>query len=358
MRSRPPGLEPILEAARWAPSGDNAQPWRFEIEGENDLTVSILRERGNVYEYRDGEPTLISAGALLENIALAAPGQGKQASWRYRGSDEGAHRIAVHFEDAPAERPNPLADLIPVRSVDRRPYRMRPLPSASKTQLTAAAGADIHIEWFETWAQRRRIAALTNMATDIRLRIPEAYAVHRRIVDWDRRLSPDGIPATALGLDAMTLKIMRWSMADWKRTDFGNRMGSTFFAGLQMDVVPGLFSAAYYSFRLAPAAGEARVSQLLRAGQAVQRFWLTATSLGLAMQPCQAVLAFAHYGAAGEAFTTSARERQAAARLARRAAQVLSRPQELVFLGRIGLPKGRGQESRSTRKPLAELIQG
>jgi nitroreductase len=26
--------EQILDLARWAPSGDNTQPWRFEIKGE------------------------------------------------------------------------------------------------------------------------------------------------------------------------------------------------------------------------------------------------------------------------------------------------------------------------------------
>jgi hypothetical protein len=88
----------------------------------------------------------------------------------------------------------------------------------------------------------------------------------------------------------------------------------------------------------------------------VQRFWLTATELGLAMQPCQAVLAFTHYGAAGEAFTISARERRAAERLARKTGEVLSRPEELVFLARIGFPGPRKSQSRSVRMPLAGQI--
>jgi len=217
-------------------------------------------------------------------------------------------------------------------------------------------GEGISLEWHESFAQRRGIAALTNKATDIRLRIPEAFEVHRRVVDWDSPFSPHGIPSRALGLDPMTLKIMRWSMAEWKRTDFGNRMGSTVFAGLQMDILPGLFSAGYFALRMPPAHGDARIVQLLRAGQAVQRLWLTATKLGLAMQPCQAVLAFSHYGASGEAFTVNERERRAAAKLARDADTVLSHPEELVFLARIGFPSAHKQKSRSVRMPLAGLI--
>src|SRR5947207_2152976 len=58
--SRPASeIEQILHYARWAPSGDNTQPWRFEILGENRVTVR-LRIQSDLYEYRDGEPTLLS----------------------------------------------------------------------------------------------------------------------------------------------------------------------------------------------------------------------------------------------------------------------------------------------------------
>ena len=75
-----PAIERILDAARWAPSGDNAQPWRFEVRSDDDVVVWVRREVGNVYEYRDGEPTLLSVGALLENMAVTAPTFGKNVT--------------------------------------------------------------------------------------------------------------------------------------------------------------------------------------------------------------------------------------------------------------------------------------
>jgi hypothetical protein len=126
-----------------------------------------------------------------------------------------------------------------------------------------------------------------------------------------------------------------------------------------MDFLPGIFSAAYFAFRyrqLSTAPLE-RISQLLRAGQAVQRFWLTASRRGLVLQPCLATLAFAHYGRSDEPFTVSLRERRKAAALARRVAKDLGNPQSLFFLGRIGYPAAK-LESRSLRVPLAQLIQG
>ena len=95
----PPAVERILDAAHWAPSGDNAQPWTFEVQDEAHFDVCVRIEPGNVYEYRQGEPTLISAGTLLENIAIAAPSSGKRATWHYPGAEGAAHRISVTLED-------------------------------------------------------------------------------------------------------------------------------------------------------------------------------------------------------------------------------------------------------------------
>ena len=352
-----PTLETILNAARWAPSGDNAQPWSFEIADEDSVRLTVHVPPGNVYEYNDGEPTLISAGALLENIAIAAPAVGKDASWRYMGRDAHAHHIALRFADRPAATSHPLLSQIERRSVDRRPYRMRSLTAEDRRALSDSIGPDIAIEWHSSASQRRKIAALCQMATDIRLRIPETFSIHNRIVDWDRLESPDAIPSRALGLDAMTLKIMRWSLAKQSRTNLVNRLGSPFFAGLQMDLLPGLFSAAYCGFRVPARAADASeaATQLVQVGQTVQRFWLTATSLNLAIQPCVAPLAFSHYGATGTPFTSSSRERKTAALLARKTRSVFGQAENLIFLARIGYPHGR-PKSRSTRIPLDQLI--
>jgi len=353
----PPAIDRILDAAHWAPSGDNAQPWTFEVDSENRFDVCVRIESGNVYEYRHGEPTLISAGTLLENIAIAAPSYGKRAKWEYLGLDGDVHRIRVDLHEDAAAFENPLFGQIGRRSVDRRPYRMRPLTAEDGRILSECLGPEFSVEWHESLAARRKIAALTRLATDIRLRIPETFDIHNRIVDWKRVNSPDAIPSTALGLDPMTLKIMRWTLAKRARTETANRLGSPLFAGLQMDFLPGIFSAAYFAFRFSQrqAGQQEGASQLLRAGQAVQRFWLTATSLGLALQPCLATLAFSYYGLTGEPFTVSEPERRKAAKLAHRASRDLSNLETLFFLGRIGFPKAM-LKSRSLRVPLAQLV--
>lgn len=65
-------LTEILDLARWAPSGDNTQPWRFEIASDDQVVVHGFDTRQHCVYDLDGHPSQISLGALLETIALAA----------------------------------------------------------------------------------------------------------------------------------------------------------------------------------------------------------------------------------------------------------------------------------------------
>ena len=65
-------LEQILELARWAPSGDNTQRWRFEILDTRRLIVHGRDTRDHCVYDLDGHPSQISLGALLETMAIAA----------------------------------------------------------------------------------------------------------------------------------------------------------------------------------------------------------------------------------------------------------------------------------------------
>lgn len=354
-------IERILDLARWAPSGDNAQPWRFAITGPDSVSVRIRAAADDVYDYNDGEPTLLAAGFLLETLRIAASTFGRLAWWTYRGREGAAHRIDVSLAKAPGVEPDPLAPFIAIRSVDRRPYRTEPLTEAQKRALEDSLGDELTIAWREGLRERFRVARINARATAIRLRIPEAFRVHRRILDWERRFSAHGVPAAAIGLDALTLRLTRWAFARWRRMRLIGRLpGGTALARVEMDLLPGLLCAAHFTIarRDPPAEGDA-VPALLRAGQALQRFWLTATRLGLAMQPGLAPLCFAHYGRNGIAFTGDHRVR-ARARWLARALDALAGPGAggtLLFAGRIGRPRG-GAAARSLRRPLAALMEG
>jgi hypothetical protein len=293
---------------------------------------------------------------LLESLRLAASGQDRGMEWTLESAVE-PHLVTARFPVRPDTAPDPLRHYLSMRSVDRRPYRTRKLAARERTQLEQALGPDLEVRWFESAGERWRVAALGARATDIRLRAKETFVVHQRIIDWENRWSPTGLPAGAIGLDPGTLKIMRWAMQSWDRMHRMNRITGTAAAAAQLDFLPGLGSSAFFEILPVPRRAELSVEELIRAGHGLQRFWLTATRLGLAMQPGFAIIIFAHYGRQGTAFTADQSLRDKARKLAEAFVRVFNHdPAETLFIGRIGQPPPRKPGARSVRRPLGELL--
>jgi molybdopterin/thiamine biosynthesis adenylyltransferase len=347
----------ILDTARWAPSGDNSQPWRFKRTGPDSIRVHMHFDENAVYEYRNGFPVYQSAGTLLESMRLACADHGRALHWHMAEQGEGGFVLDVTMPEDPSMKPDPLSAFIRERSVNRYPYSRKEIPSGTLVSLERSLGEDFTITWHKTLKQRWEIARLNMMATDIRLRIPETYAVHRKMLDWDNPLSPTGIPPGATGLSPQTQKIMRWTMADWKRVDFMNRyMKGTMIPRIELDLMPGLMCAAHFtiSFKNRPADEK---EAAVRSGMAFQRFWLTATSHGLSLQPGFGPLVFGYHGRHNVNFTGDAKSLEKARKLAR-ACDALwgTPPDQVVFQGRLGYPKKGMRVTRSVRQPLDALM--
>jgi molybdopterin/thiamine biosynthesis adenylyltransferase/nitroreductase len=355
-----PEIEKILDLARWAPSGDNSQPWRFEILDEETLRVHLKAQSDeDVYDYNNGQPTLLSGGMLLETIRIAASGHGRLMHWWYEGGIGLEHKIRVELAPSAGTPVDPLLSAVKTRSVNRGPLSRPPLSAEDKMALSAALADELEIEWHETLRERMALARLNSRATDIRLRIPEAFRVHRKILDWHRDLSPSGVPAKAVGLDTMTLKIMKWGFGDWRRLQRLNSLpGATGPAILQMDYLPALNAAALFTIRSTVPLGADRpdADTLLRYGAALQRFWLTAEHRGLALQPALATVIFAHYGRHDIAFTEDRVMQKQAEALAANIGRQYPTSENWVFIGRIGRTTGGAVRPRSVREPLSALI--
>jgi len=102
-------IEAILEAGRFAPSGNNTQPWRFvvvESEAKHGelatlfpqqglvaaapITLAVLLDREACYnELKDAQ----GIGAAIENILLAVHALGLGACWMGRTRDKEIERF-------------------------------------------------------------------------------------------------------------------------------------------------------------------------------------------------------------------------------------------------------------------------
>ena len=242
-----------------------------------------------------------------------------------------------------------------LRSVQRRPMRLRRLTSTEKLALEAAVSPLHKVIWLESSVVKLRTARLMFDNAKLRLTMPEAYRVHRDIIHWGVRFSEDRVPDQALGVDPLTARLMRWVMADWRRVTFFNRfLAGTLAPRIQMDFLPSIFCAGH--FVITAHAPPRSIDDYIAAGRSMQRFWLTLTELGLAMQPEMTPLIFGRYVREGRQFSSAAGMQEQAQDLSRGLARLLS-PRDsalAVFMGRIGA--ARPVVARSIRRPLSDLM--
>ncbi len=105
----PEMIEAILEAARWAPSGKNTQPWRLVVVESREkreqlgrlvtqmdmirtapVTIAVLLDTQAGY---DRTKDVQAIGACAQNILLAAHSLGLGACWIGRVRDEQVERV-------------------------------------------------------------------------------------------------------------------------------------------------------------------------------------------------------------------------------------------------------------------------
>lgn len=354
-RARP--IERILDAARWAPSGDNDQPWKFEIIDEHHLVIHGCDTRQWCVYDLDGTSSQIALGALLETLCIAASGEGMRAEPALRlDSPEHAPLIDVALIPDASVSAHPLLRFVRTRVTQRLPFTTRPLSDRQKRALEAAVGSEFRVLWLEGNHARRRMARLLFHNAHIRLTTPEAFEVHRQNIEWGVRYSEDRIPEEALGIDLPTRKIMRWALQSWRRVQFLNRfLAGTWLPRLQMDWRTALGCAAH--FVIIANQPMHSVADYLAGGRAMQRFWLEATRQGLQFQPEMTPVIFSRYVAQSRIFTSVAAEQALAGRLAEQLSDILGAdisPLQRVYMGRVGF--GPTPKSRSVRPPLEKML--
>jgi hypothetical protein len=346
----------ILDLARWAPSGDNTQPWQFEIVSSNHIAVKGFDTRDHVIYDFDGHASHMAHGALLETLRIAATGFGFEATWSIRqGTPDTAPIYDVLLHNCAKFSIDPLFHFIEKRVVQRRVMRTTPLSPGQRQALGTAVGAAYKVQFFESLAERVRVAGLLWDNAYIRLTCPEAFEVHSEIIEWGSRFSKDRIPEEAVGVDPLTGRLMQWVMQRWSRVAFFNRyLLGTVPPRIQLDFLPALGCAAH--LLLSPREPLVEMTDYVRAGVALQRLWLTASSLGLHLQPEMTPVIFRWYARAGKVFSKSPEISRRTLFLAERFERLAGAREEspMVFLCRLGnsvVPR-----SRSLRKDLSELL--
>lgn len=357
-QSRNSAIMDILDSARWAPSGDNGQPWKISVQSEHEFSLDVSKFKSNVYNLFP-MPDFIAIGMFLENAAIAAAHKNMDLEWRLEGE-----RISVFLRKRGDSKNDtaPLFPYIKIRSVNRYPYRLKKLSPIVKERLKASLDRDVQIFWLENLKDRLKVAKTSMLCTDIRLRLPEAYEVHRDMIDWSGQSSPDKMPFKSLGANPLAGALMKWALQDQKRNRTLLKFpGSTLSFQIELDLIPCLMCSGHFVMAFDPAlTPDPQPQDYIRAGQSMQRFWLSLTAHNMTLQPWYIPVMFSRYVEEGIEFTNDQKQRLKTEKLHERLANGILAPlgvdlKHVFFTGRFGHPL-KTRIPRSIRKDLKEFI--
>ncbi|KZN47401.1 ThiF family adenylyltransferase [Pseudoalteromonas luteoviolacea] len=343
----------VIELAKWAPSGDNCQPWQFELVDEFSFNVHANNTRSSSVYDLDGHSSHIAHGILLETIEIAASkfGCGVEMEELPGNGVSDLYKISLIPSDTVIR--DPLIPNIKTRTVHRKAMGSRALTEEEKSSLAESLPTGFKVQWYQSTAEKRRFAWLNAHNAKTRLTMKEAYLVHREIIDWGKQFSETKIPEQALGLDKLTARLTQWLFQSWGRVAFFNRyLFGTIAPRLQLDLIPGVRASCHFTIHSEAPIENGR--DYVAAGRAIQRFWLKTDQLQLGLQPSMTPLIFARYLKNDISFTESRNAAFHALKSYYLLKKVVKNHESVVFMGRLGLSNR--PLSRSVRKSLNVLL--
>ena len=289
-------LRELVSAAILAPSGDNLQPWQFEIDDANgSLTIHVDPTRDASPMNAGQRMARIAVGAAVENVVRTVFYSGGTCEVR-TAPDAASVRIAVHSLNG-SVRHDPV---IAARVTNRRRYDRQPISREQMDEVAAGVGelAGARAIWVTDRPAIDRIAGIVRRA--------------------DRML---------FGISAMRrafFENVRFDAAYDAEVDWGLSLGSLEVARHELPLFRSLPKLPDWLFRLLSVARTigAKSAKLVRSssglcvitaagdsaemdfavGQVMQQCWLRLTESELAAQPMSSLFVLAgagHLGLAG-----------------------------------------------------------
>jgi nitroreductase len=283
-----------VQNATLAPSGGNVQPWHFYW---GDERLWVTHDPGRSRNLLDGSfhATYLALGAAVENVVIAAAQRGLATDVEtFPRADDATVAAELRFGPVQETEHPALADLarlmplVAERQTNRKLGPRVPLTDEEAAALLAAAAErGGSLELCTDPVGLEEVGRIIGVSDRVRMLCP---GTHRELVGelrWtgeEAERTRDGVTLTSLELSP------------------GGEVGVTLMtrpdvAGFLRELVGGkrLEEAAWDSVAAASAMGLLSLDSDSRetwiaGGRAMQRMWLEATALGLAMQPMTVVL--------------------------------------------------------------------
>lgn len=283
-----PELAWMAQAAQQAPSGDNCQPWRFSMR-DGALNVHLEpREDGSFFNFRQ-LASVIACGAAAQNVLAVAPGLGWTPRVKLLPDPADENLMAAVGFTPQARQADPLAEAVWSRCTNRRGYARRRSVDAFSQQALVDAASPAKAFLVDARDELRDLAGQVYLADRIRVErrdLHEHFMGMTRFDPPDGGDSPDGLPLKNLYAGAAGEVFLR-ATRSWNAMRAANLLGVGRLVAMhsRMAVRAGPMAALVCT-------DSPSVKGFLEGGMAMERFWLAATRLGLAVQPMTAITLF------------------------------------------------------------------
>lgn len=272
----------LVAMGTWATSADNCQPWRFSWDGEK-LQVFEDPDRTGFFYDVNRESIMIAAGAVVENMKIAATGCG-YATQITLFPDANEQTLIAELQFLPAEiEEDPLRDVLLHRCTNRRPYNKNPLPVSVMEELEGAICHDsVKLQLITGNREQKRLRKMIFNADRV---LFEDQRLHAGLFRWVHLAKggeqgyDDGMDLDVLGLDWLQQRLFPL-LADWRILKRLHPLGITRAIG--MNSIKLLKSSPAYALITV----DSRTPEsYFQGGMDMERFWLAATAQGLSVHP-------------------------------------------------------------------------
>jgi nitroreductase len=349
----PKSVERLVEFAAKAPSGDNAQPWRFTYRPDTEiLSMAIDESRVDSPKSMWRFVARLSCGAAMENLLRAAPCLGLEATLL---APEEGEVCRLRLQPARATRPQPdVLDVLSRRTTNRGIYPPAAIAPHVAQRLAEATPRLGGVRTFWIW-ERERIDALAATLYEIDAAMYGIEPIWRfiaRRIRFDRPWKEE----VAIGLARGALELSRAKL-----------LAIRCLGCIPHSLVRALGIVRAFSRRTLElvrsahglcliVAEDDRPETDILAGRVVESAWLALTAEGLGAHPMNSIALMEHAIGEGEPGLRSAVEATSIARFIETFHALVPEAmgRRSIFLMRFGLAPA--PTSRNGRLPIDEVL--
>lgn len=279
-------IKSILSQALNSPSGDNCQPWRFEIEESRLFLYNDPKADESLYNYGQFA-SYISEGALIENIKICASSKGYSVNVSLFPKTDIPDLVAeINFLEDPVKIDS-LYKQISRRSTNRKPYFNKPVSENDLNDIKNSVDNSGDLTFVSGSEEIRNLA---HAASQNERLVLGNFFLHRFLfshIRWSKQevdANPVGFYVETFEMNVIQKFIFKLA-SNWTRVVILNKLGLNKKIELENEKIYRQSAVFGFIHMSNPSKQD-----YIKTGMILQRVWLKATELGLYLHPLTGII--------------------------------------------------------------------